>query len=1192
MNNSQIILSSNSLEAALTDNTLIKELDSILDFVTDICKISDAFISVKMEQKDMILSKKGLKNLNIPEEINYFNEFVSKQEILILPNANQVCNYQLKGSDESLTFFAGFPIRPSIKLISGSLCVLKKKEQEISETELKIIEQCISQIESILNLSLKNADLQIQLNENRQTFESFIENSNEIIYELSLEGTINYVSNKFAQSLGYTAHEIIGTRIVAIIHPEDVEKCFTFISSIKLDERKNEELTYRIMHEKGHYVWHSSKINLTEKNNVQCFTSICRDITAYFESKEELKRQKEFYETILDRLPTDVAVFDPNHKYIYLNPIAIKNKALREYIIGKDDFEYAKYTNRTDAFAIERRAKFTKAIENRETLSWEEQLFNSLGEESFHERKMTPVFNDLGELEIMIGFSVDITERTRINNERLKNRQFITSVIENLAVGILVQGPESEIIENNKAACEMLGLTQDQLLGKTSFDVDWQVIHEDGLAFTPEEHPVPQAIKYLKPINNVVMGVYRPETNDLIWLLVDTIPIFGDTKELLYVICSFNDITIQKNIEEELRISNERFTYVNMATSDVIWDWKVESGNFIVSKNYTKLFGYKLNPKNNILKVDAFDALIHPDDLQRIHKNRQKALESKAHTWNNEFRYLKLDGTYANLRDKAYIIRDESNNAIRAIGALTDITLKEKLRAALVKSEEKFKSAFEHSSLGIAFVSKDGYYLNVNNQFSTILGYSEKTLKTLHFSEITHPDDLKEEKVNVATLVSKEKHFFQVEKRYMKKDNTIIWTNMFTSVVWTSNGEIAYFIAKIIDITAVKLIEEQNKVLLEENNRNRNIQLNNARNLYRLLADNTIDLVCLHDLHMAFEYVSPSIKALTGYTPECLIGKTPMDFAHPKDIKGMIDDVYNFTSRNQTTPIEYRYLTSNGKYIWLQTIAKIVYENGAPLKIQTSTRDISIRKKADFAIEKTLERERELNQLRTNLVSTISHEFRTPMTTIRTSAELIEIYIDGENSKNEQHLRKQINRITDEIDRIIELMNAVLIISKDDSGKTNFKPIAFDLRDLCISIIETNFSSNTKGQEINLHLEGDAFFIFADKNLIEYSIFNLLHNAFKYSENCQNIEMTIKSTTSKIHVEIVDFGIGIPKKDQPNLFNTFFRASNTDGIQGTGLGLYIVKTFLERNFGKIKLESQLGKGTRVMLELPKAETTI
>jgi signal transduction histidine kinase len=111
---------------------------------------------------------------------------------------------------------------------------------------------------------------------------------------------------------------------------------------------------------------------------------------------------------------------------------------------------------------------------------------------------------------------------------------------------------------------------------------------------------------------------------------------------------------------------------------------------------------------------------------------------------------------------------------------------------------------------------------------------------------------------------------------------------------------------------------------------------------------------------------------------------------------------------------------------------KLFFDKEVPLKVQTSSRDIS-KRKADLIVK--THSDKNVNYMNYALVSTISHEFRTPMTTIRTSAELIEMYLEGHNSHNEQHLRKQINRITTEIDRIVDLMNSVLI-SKDDSGKT------------------------------------------------------------------------------------------------------------------------------------------------------------
>jgi signal transduction histidine kinase len=266
------------------------------------------------------------------------------------------------------------------------------------------------------------------------------------------------------------------------------------------------------------------------------------------------------------------------------------------------------------------------------------------------------------------------------------------------------------------------------------------------------------------------------------------------------------------------------------------------------------------------------------------------------------------------------------------------------------------------------------------------------------------------------------------------------------------------------------------------------------------------------------------------------------------------------------------------------TYANIIKEKSITIGFQSSSRDITTRKEEEEVIEKTLAKQRELNELRSNLVSTISHEFRTPMTTIRTSAELISMYLEGHTFEKQQRLEKQLHTITGEIDRIVELMNSVLTISKNDAGKTNFNPIKFNLKQLCLDVIETSFDNQKNGKNVQTSFKGSSFEVFADRNLMEYSIFNLLNNAFKYSEESGDIILNLTTTSSKIIIEIIDFGIGIPEEDQHKLFNTFFRASNTNGIPGTGLGLYIVKTFTEKNSGTIQLESLLGKGTKVTLQ--------
>lgn len=1167
--------------------TIQQDFDEILIFLCEITGVSDAFISINRDGKQIIQSKIGLKNCNKPNEISCFKDFVNSNQNLIvsdLKNKSSILLNTKEGNVYPFDFFAGFPIKINT-LFTGSICILKNDSRELSEIELKTIQQSVARIESMLLLYSQNQSLQNTIKHNKEKFIFYEENSNEILYQINSEGIFTYVSRNWTVYLGHELHEVIGKCYSDFIHPEDMESWQNYFNTIPFDIKNTTDIVYRALHNEGYYVWHSSRMQRFKKDGVSFFIGNCTDINTFVENEQKLVQQKDFYETILNSLPTDVVVFDTNHRYVYLNPIAIKNDELRAFIIGKDDFEYAKHMGRDFSSAVTRREKFNFAKQNKKIAFWEETLTNPIDGVTYHDRKITPVFNTDGTFKMMIGFSVNITESKKIQLEILQSRELIKNILNNTAVGILIQGPNTEIIEYNDAACQMLGLNHDQLMGITSYDPSWSVIHENETPFKPENHPVPTAIRTLKPVNNVVLGVRRPKHKDLIWLLVDAVPVIGADNKLQYVICSFNNITIQKNIKEDLKISNERFTYVTKATSDVIWDWEVGSKNIIIGENYTKLFGHKINNKNNFLKVTNFNKLIHPDDLQRVLESIKTSLESEANTWYDEFRFLKSDGTYAYLTDKACIIRDKSNKAIRMIGAQKDITIKKKVIKELRISEERFKGAFEHSGLGMAIVDSNGYYIETNDRLSKILGYSKDELKKRTFISLTHPEDLAEDLANKERLDLGLVSNFSSEKRFIHKDKSIVWTNMHVSSVTDDNGVIHY-IPQIIDITDRKKIEVENDKLLEEINISRNMQLNEAKNLYRLLAENTIDLVCLHNLDATFQYVSPSVQNLLGYSPQELIGKSPLEYTHPEDVDNLKQRIYGFISEQEDVAAQVRLRHFDGHYIWFESKAKLVKVDDVPVSFHSGTREITAQKEAEESIKHALRKEKKLNDLRTNLVSTISHEFRTPMTTIRTSAELIEMYIEDQPIANADRLEKHLHTITNEIDRIVELMNTVLTISKEDAGKTNFQPVYFDLKQVCLDVIETSYSNQKDGRKVQTNFYGDVFPVFADKNLMEYSLFNLLNNAFKYSVGCGDVSLNLFRKETSIIVEIIDNGIGIPESDQKKLFNTFFRASNTDGIQGTGLGLYIVKTFTEKNSGVIHLESKKGKGTKVTLSFP------
>jgi len=1182
------------------NNNLTIEFKSILSFLSEICEVPTAYLIIKdvddeTKFSDYKIGVDATISAILPTLIDTVVLQNKTNGAFAIDKASEIKLESLNNSTSPLIFFAGFPIINAQEQIVGSLFIMDLNPKKFSVLQSKIISQSITNIQFLINLKIENNELQNNLVEKETLFDSHYENSTEIVYELDENGIITHLSKNWKTILGHEKNAVVGTNFIHFIHPEDEVACMNAVRNLTERKTLKEEVTYRIKHKNESYVWHTACLKIVKKRKGFCFIGNCKDITKHVESKQELEKQRRFYVKILDRLPNDVAVFDKNHKYIYANPTAIKNNELREFIIGKDDFEYAKHTGISSASADLHRMKFLEAIKSKKLIEWQDEVVHPNGIIKTHKIKFKPIFNEDGVLEMVVRTGTDITEIIKIQKEILTSKQLVQEIIENIAVGILVQGPGSETIKNNEAACEMLGLSQDQLQGKIPFDPYWKVIHPNGKEFKSDEHPVPNAIKEMRRMEGVVMGVFRPTQNDLVWLLVDAIPVFNDNKSLHYVICSFNNITDQINAENDLKISNERFFYSNKATSDVIWDWNLVTKKVFYGDGYYEHFGFKLD--NTINNLGENSHLIHPLDKEEAYASMNHAILGTTDFWAHEYRHLRSDNTYALVKDSAYIVRDNKGEAIRIIGAINDITEKSKLKDELQQSEEQFKGAFNHSATGMAIINNEGYYIEVNTRLIEILGYTTSEINALRFQDITYKTDLQKHLIFKEKLDSDKISNFNIEIRFIRKDQKMVWINMSVSLIKKNK----YYICQFTDISERKKIENENRLLVEENSKNKQVQLDEAKYLYQLLANNTVDVVCLHHRDTTFKYISPSMTSLLGYSPEELIGHSPLDYMHPAEIenvKNLLADFIlhrsdDYISNKIFDPLAARFRHKNGNYIWIQIIAELIMENGRPFEIQTSSRDITADKKAERAFEKAFLKERELNELRINLVSTISHEFRTPMTTIRASAELINIYLEGQNIENGTRLQKRVDIITQEIDRIVELMNAVLTISKEDSGKTNFSPTFFNLKTLCSETIDKNFTDLKDKRKVNMNFIGANFLVYADKNLMEYSISNLLNNAFKYSEiesAAADVELNIISTESECEIEVVDYGIGIPKKDQDKLFNTFYRASNTHGIPGTGLGLHIVKTFVEKNKGTVTLQSKLGKGTKVTIQLPLQKT--
>lgn len=257
-----------------------------------------------------------------------------------------------------------------------------------------------------------------------------------------------------------------------------------------------------------------------------------------------------------------------------------------------------------------------------------------------------------------------------------------------------------------------------------------------------------------------------------------------------------------------------------------------------------------------------------------------------------------------------------------------------------------------------------------------------------------------------------------------------------------------------------------------------------------------------------------------------------------------------------------------------ETIAKLEAEN--KLRIQ-----------AEKDAKTALKREQELNELKTKFLSLVSHEFKTPLSSILTSSMLLGKYkLTEQQAKRDRHIKI----ISDKVHYLNNILNDFLSVEKLEKGKVNYKLSTFKVSKVINEVVYNANMLLKDGQQINYPEDIDGFSLFQDEKIIELALSNVVNNAIKYSSENTIIDISITQNDTTTTVKIKDNGIGIPEKEQKNIFNRYFRAENALLVQGTGIGLNIVKDHLENLKGSISFESIENEGTTFTLKIPNKAT--
>jgi PAS domain S-box-containing protein len=352
-------------------------------------------------------------------------------------------------------------------------------------------------------------------------------------------------------------------------------------------------------------------------------------------------------------------------------------------------------------------------------------------------------------------------------------------------------------------------------------------------------------------------------------------------------------------------------------------------------------------------------------------------------------------------------------------------------------------------------------------------------------------------------------------------------------------------------------------------------------------------IIIATDTDGKIELFNHAAEKLLGYQSEEIIGKhTPLLFHDPdevssvagrlsKELKTPIEPGFEaFVAKarmNITNQGEWTYVNKNGKRFPVDlSVTALKSSNNEITGFLGVAVDISKRKKAEAELKAALQKEKELNELKSRFVSIASHEFRTPLSTILSSAYLISQYktIDDQEKRS-----RHIDRIVSSANMLTDILNDFLSVGKIEEGKIQVREKDVNIKEYLPSVINDLQSLRKKNQLIKYDHEGNEG-IHIDPSILKHIVFNLVSNALKFSAEDGLIEIKTRKSNGQFVLNIKDNGIGIPDEDQRHLFDLFYRGSNVSNIQGTGLGLHIIKRYTEIMGGTIQCESKVNQGTQ------------
>ncbi|MBK8033176.1 MAG: PAS domain S-box protein [Chloroflexi bacterium] len=1005
-----------------------------------------------------------------------------------------------------------------------------------------------------------------ELERAKDRIEAIFQHSGDGILLLDLAAGIQQANYAFDEMLALASGSTHGAQLATYLHPDDAVRIDAVIAEVAATHQM-QQIEARARRAEATFI--DVEINIAPVNRseqaVTNLVCIIRDITERKHAQDALRASEERLRILFDTSPDAICLINLKGVFVDVNPAGLMLVGLsREELVGKSLSELGLFTNPVYQRQTVDGLGLTRQGSGRTS---EYEVRTSTGEIIVIEAVTHPI--KLEDELLQLAVIRNITERRRAEAALRESEERYRRLISTMSEGIVLQTRDGSIQTFNVAAERILGLSGDQLMGRTSVDPRWHAVHEDGSPFPGNTHPAMVALATGQPQSNIMMGVHKPDDENITWILVNSQPLFEPHQAQPYaVVTTFTDITANKLADAALRESEERYRLLAENVNDVIIRLAPDATLTFATASITRLLGY---PLEELIGQGGF-SIVHPDDLVMSQTTVANALVAHLPYFtlverirHKDGHYIWVEGGNSNVYDPA------TGELVEMVGVLRDMTARRQAEEALRESEERYRLLAENVNDVLFRVDAKGAITFITASAHNVLGYAPDELLDVPVSTLAHPDDMATAiEVVQNTFIAQGTHL-TLNARVLHKTGVYVWVEIAATLVHDPRtAQAVELIGVLRDVTERKLAEDALRASEEK---------------FRTFLEAAPIATVIANMQGRVVVVNQAAAELFGYERSELIGRSIGVLVSEEYRKEQFNRVNSgSTQSNQRTFFfESMGLRRDGSRFPCDTQLSFI-ETSEGAMVMSHVIDTTQRKQAEAALKQSLAQERELGELKSRFVSMASHEFRTPLAAILAATETLSLYRDR---MDKAQIEGRLERIRQQVTYMRDTMEDVLNLARMQAGRVKFEPRSGDVAALAREIVN-EFDSQ-------IEFQGRLVFTCAtaplhaefDERLLRQIFSNLIHNALKYSIHNQSVSVHLLDSEAAFRLRIEDHGIGIPDDDLKHLFEPFHRAKNVGTISGTGLGLSITRQSVELHGGTITVESREGVGTTFEVIIPK-----